>query len=83
MGLTGNLNRVLPDDVKIEYNSEALSILYPAWCSEIEQALNVSKEEMYRVFNCGIGFVLIVEQQIAEKLLLDKTLSIFKIGCLC
>lgn len=82
-GLTENLNRVIPDGVKIEYDSRTLSVLYPAWCNEIEKALKVSHDEMYRVFNCGIGFVLIVDQQIGKKLLLDKTLGIYEIGHLC
>ena len=81
-GLTENLNRVIPSEVSIKYNSEALDKSYPYWCMEIERSLNVSKDEMYRVFNCGIGFVIIVDKDIGNKLLANKKLNLFEIGYL-
>lgn len=82
-GLTENLNRVIPSDISIKYNSEALDRVYPYWCIEIERSLDVSKEEMYRVFNCGIGFVMIVNKDIGNQLLANKKLNLFEIGYLC
>ena len=35
---------------------------------------------MYRVYNCGIGFVLIVSPEIIEKIVDDKIFEFRKIG---
>ena len=57
-GLTGNLPRILPPQC------QAL-VRYPSWPIQpifhiIQQAGNVEQQEMLRVFNMGIGLVLIV-----------------------
>ena len=53
-GLYENLERVIPKDLELNLCDEVLKSLYPHWCSIIEIVGNISKEEMYRVFNCGI-----------------------------
>ena len=57
-GLTENIPRVLPENVTaiIDQNSWTLPPLF-AW---LREAGNVAEQEMYRVFNCGIGMVVIV-----------------------
>lgn len=61
-GLPGNLPRVLPAgvDAVIDHTWEPLPVF--RWLAE---AGNVATEEMLRVFNCGIGMVLITPN--AEK----------------
>ncbi|MDR4499851.1 MAG: phosphoribosylformylglycinamidine cyclo-ligase [Nitrospirales bacterium] len=57
-GLTGNLPRVLPEDCEIFIQRESWSV--PEIFSVIQQAGQIDQEEMFRVFNMGIGMVVIV-----------------------
>lgn len=79
-GLTENLRRVVKTDLNINYNTEKLSKAYPNWCKVIEEVSQTSKDEMYRVFNCGIGFVLILSPSLKEALFDDKIFSFTEIG---
>lgn len=62
-GLTDNLPRVLPEQLAahIDVNSWQM----PALFSWLKQQGNIAKTEMYRTFNCGVGFVLVVDKAIA------------------
>lgn len=64
-GLTENVPRVLPDSVKavIEKNAWERPKLFQ-W---LQAEGNVAESEMHRVFNCGIGMVVIVAQADADK----------------
>ena len=64
-GLTENVPRVLPDGLQavIHANSWTRSPLFQ-W---LQQAGNISDDEMHRVFNCGIGMVVIVARENAQK----------------
>ena len=57
-GLTENVPRILRDEftARIDAASWALPPLFQ-W---LQQAGNVDMQEMYRVFNCGIGMVVVV-----------------------
>ncbi len=63
-GMPGNINRVLPHgcDARIERGRWE----EPRIFSVIEQAGNVSREEMQRVFNLGVGMVAIVSADSAN-----------------
>ncbi|MBI2857264.1 MAG: phosphoribosylformylglycinamidine cyclo-ligase [Chloroflexi bacterium] len=56
-GLEGNVPRVLPGGVAVRLRRG--SWLVPAIFSLIQQAGGVDTEEMYRVFNMGVGMVVI------------------------
>ena len=64
-GLTENVPRVLPDGLQavIHANSWTRSPLFQ-W---LQQTGNISDDEMHRVFNCGIGMVVIVSANDADK----------------
>jgi len=64
-GLTENVPRVLPENVTavIEKNSWTLPPLFQ-W---LQKEGNVADAEMHRVFNCGIGMVVIVAAADAAK----------------
>jgi phosphoribosylformylglycinamidine cyclo-ligase len=62
-GLPGNLPRILPKDCSITLKQSAWPV--PPILSLIESA-GVAREEMYRVFNMGIGFVLVVRPAFAK-----------------
>lgn len=64
-GLIENLPRVLPDNLnaKIQFGSWKTS---PLW-NLIQQTGEIDIEEMYRVFNMGIGMILIVDKDTVSK----------------
>jgi phosphoribosylformylglycinamidine cyclo-ligase len=57
-GLTGNLPRILPQQCQaaVKYKSWPIQPIFQI----IQQAGNIEQQEMLRVFNMGIGLVLIV-----------------------
>jgi len=56
-GLPGNLDRSLPAGLDAAVDSTTWEI--PPLFMALEEAGNVSREEMYRVFNMGVGMVVI------------------------
>lgn len=64
-GLLENLPRILPDHTGVEIHSDSWQ--WPAIFKWLMETGNVEREEMYRTFNCGVGLVLIVEDDIADK----------------
>ena len=59
-GLVENIPRVLPDDVSVELDKKSWKV-NPIF-SLIQKSGNIAEEEMYRVFNMGIGFVIIADK---------------------
>ena len=59
-GLTENIIRVVPDGLGLDIDASSWPL--PPVFQWLQQAGNVPREEMWRTFNCGIGFVLIVPQ---------------------
>jgi phosphoribosylformylglycinamidine cyclo-ligase len=70
-GLYDNVPRVLPDNVDARFDRSTWKT--PAIFEFIEEAGKVDHEEMYRVFNMGIGYVLMVGKKDVE-----QTLKILK-----
>ncbi len=60
-GLLGNVPRVLPDHVMAVIDGKCWP--RPPLFQWLQQHGQVPEEEMHRVFNCGIGFVLIVPRE--------------------
>ena len=60
-GLTENVPRVLPPGAKAVLKKSAWQ--RPALFDWLQKEGGVAEEEMHRVFNCGIGMVLIVAQE--------------------
>lgn len=56
-GLMGNVPRILPQVMAAKFHSQAWTI--PPIFQLIQQRGNVDRDEMYRVFNMGIGMVII------------------------
>jgi phosphoribosylformylglycinamidine cyclo-ligase len=59
-GLTENIIRVVPDGLGLDI--EASAIVLPPVFDWLQREGAVPREEMWRTFNCGIGFVLIVAE---------------------
>ena len=60
-GLNENVIRSLPNHLKVNYEQLELPPLFK-W---LQQLGNISNDEMWRTFNCGIGMVVIVSKDIA------------------
>jgi len=63
-GLTENLPRVMPENTRaqIDVNSWELPDVFK-W---LQQKGHIEDQEMYRTFNCGIGMVLIINEEDAD-----------------
>ena len=65
-GLIDNVPRVLPRGVAAQFRSRAWTV--PPIFQLIQKQGNIDRNEMYHVFNMGIGMVLICSPQDAEQL---------------
>lgn len=80
-GLVGNIPRVLPDDCDAVLKKNAWPV-HPIF-TVLQKLGPIDEEEMYRVFNMGIGYVLIVAPDFADsvKEKLEKSgETVYKIG---
>ena len=57
-GLTENIIRVIPDGLGLEIDASAWTL--PPVFDSLQREGAVENTEMWRTFNCGIGFVLVV-----------------------
>jgi phosphoribosylformylglycinamidine cyclo-ligase len=64
-GLVDNVPRILPDSVDADIDRSAWKV--PTLFQYIQDTGKVDREEMYRVFNMGIGFVIIVRKKDVEE----------------
>jgi phosphoribosylformylglycinamidine cyclo-ligase len=77
-GLPGNLPRVLPEGVQAVIDSGWDVPPVFRWLAE---AGNVATEEMLKVFNCGIGMVLVVRDADAATTILESAGErVFRLG---
>ena len=70
-GLLENLPRVLPENTQARIDCSSWQ--WPAVFQWLQQTGNVDSEEMYRTFNCGLGMVLVVNEE-------DVSLCLDKLG---
>lgn len=66
-GLLENLPRVFPADLMAQIDTSTWQV--PPICQLIQKAAGIAREEMHRVFNMGVGFVIILPQEEADALL--------------
>jgi len=65
-GLAGNVPRILPQGVTAQFHSQAWTVS-PIF-RLIQQRGNVTRDEMYRVFNMGIGMAIICSPKDVDQL---------------
>lgn len=63
-GLTENLPRVLPENLAAQINTNSWQL--PKVFEWLQKGGNIEMMEMYRTFNCGVGFILVVPQEQAD-----------------
>lgn len=64
-GLTENLPRVLPKNLAAQINTS--SWVLPEVFQWLQHGGNIDTLEMYRTFNCGVGFILVVPADQAKQ----------------
>jgi phosphoribosylformylglycinamidine cyclo-ligase len=80
-GIPGNLIRILPEGCQARIDASSWRIL-PIF-KFIQRKGNIEMEEMFRVFNMGIGLVLVISKNNIEKIAKELQKSgkkVFKIG---
>ena len=80
-GITGNLPRVLPHGCRAVIRKSAWPV--PVVFDTLQRAGNVADEEMFRTFNMGIGYVVIVPPAAIEpavRLLREAGERVFRLG---
>ena len=78
-GLVENIPRVLPDNVAVKINSTCWQV--PAIFDWLQQKGNIQADEMWRVFNMGIGMVIILSPEHATQALTHlQALNAVQIG---
>lgn len=78
-GIVGNLPRILPDNLVAVVDGQSWPM--PPVFSWLAHAGNVQPEEMLKVFNCGIGMILITSDfEAVNKLLNDTDVQAYIIG---
>lgn len=66
-GFWENIPRVLPDDAKVVVNEKSWQ--WPPVFNWLQKSGNVETHEMYRTFNCGVGMILVVNEDDVEQAL--------------
>ncbi|MFC3095624.1 phosphoribosylformylglycinamidine cyclo-ligase [Alteromonas sediminis] len=64
-GFWENIPRVLPNDVQAVIDGNSWQ--WPAVFAWLQENGNIETHEMYRTFNCGVGLVLVVDNENADK----------------
>ena len=66
-GIAGNLSRIIPDGLLAEI--EGSSWLRPLIFKYLQEKGDVSEDEMFKVFNMGIGFIVVAPPETAAELI--------------
>ncbi|WP_163936100.1 phosphoribosylformylglycinamidine cyclo-ligase [Paraferrimonas sp. SM1919] len=64
-GFWENIPRVLPQSAKAICQKDSWQ--WPTVFNWLQENGNIATEEMYRTFNCGVGLILVVDQDNADK----------------
>ena len=63
-----NVNRVIPDKMRVEYEREDIFYSHHQLFQWIQSKSKMTMEEMRNTFNCGIGMAMILSPEDVEKL---------------
>ena len=80
-GFYENIPRALPEDVTAEIDVQSFPT--PAVFDWLQKEGNIETQEMYNIFNMGIGFTLVVDEADAKKamdILKEQNVAAYQIG---
>ena len=77
-GLTENIIRVVPEGFAVDLDLSCWQ--RPKIFDWLQQTGNIDDEDMWRTFNCGIGYVLIVPEHSVDEYISQCALPIYPIG---
>jgi phosphoribosylformylglycinamidine cyclo-ligase len=80
-GITGNLPRVLPDGCRAVIRRQAWPV--PPVFTALQRAGNVADAEMFRTFNMGLGYLVVVtagDVEASVRALTDAGERVFEVG---
>lgn len=66
-GIPENLKRIIPDNVAAEINKNSWEI--PEIFNILRENGNIEESEFYKVFNCGIGMIIVVNKDQENKVI--------------
>ena len=64
-GITENIPRIIPDGLNINIFENSWDM--PEAFSWLQEHGNISNADMYRIFNCGIGMTLILDESLKDE----------------
>lgn len=72
-GIPGNLSRILPDDLIAVIHRDSIPVepVYPI----LQSVGNISQDEMFDVFNMGVGLIAVCSKKLAEEIISDSDLE--------
>ena len=68
-GLTENIPRSLPKDLSVEISLASWEL--PEIFKWLQDRGSMSNDDLLRIFNCGIGMVLLLDESISEEIMSD------------
>ena len=80
-GISGNIPRVLPNNMKIKLNRQGWNI--PPLFEWIKDKSHLDESDLFSTFNCGIGMVIVLprdDEEKATKILQGCGEEVFKLG---
>jgi phosphoribosylformylglycinamidine cyclo-ligase len=80
-GVIGNVPRMLPDNLSASIDRKFLCV--EEIFTWFQQLANLPDEEMFKIFNCGLGLVLCIPKENYiqfEELIKNENLNVFEVG---
>ena len=81
-GIPGNLSRIIPDGKKAVINTRKIREISEKFSFGIFSVISkyVGKEEMFRVFNMGVGFIMVFPEKTAKAVIENSEIPVFEVG---
>ena len=79
-GLFENLKRIIPDDLFKTMDIKLNDIELPIWAEFLMDCSEITKKELLKIFNCGIGYVLIISPEDYARIIEDENNDLTYLG---
>ena len=79
-GLFENLKRIIPEDLFKTMELNINEIELPIWAQFILDCSMITKKQLFDIFNCGVGYVLIVSPENYARIIEDENNDLIYLG---